>query len=407
LNQQKIKNIDDRSSFPASIFLTGGTGVLGANLLKQILSVTDATVYCLVRAESQEIATQRLHSFLKVYAPGGELNAAFAARVVAVPGEVAAPHFGMAENSWRELAAKIEVVIHAAAITNLFLTMRRIEPTNVGGTRNMIEFALATKGKYLCYVSTYTVMGDKSFDPQFVFREDQLDVGQGFSFMTYQQTKFTAENMVREAGQRGLRWNIFRPGQIFGESSTGNYPHGQANIIGLFYDIFKTVIETGIAIQSETPFDVVPVDYVAQGILLLALDTKRYFETFHLTNPDSRTYSEIINMVRRMGYAIRDVPQSDYRRMILDGRFIYQGKPYKSATLSAFKWWYKREIFDFSKGASTDASRASAALAECGVTCPRLDSKLIETYLNAGIRVGYFPKPHENLETHSEIAIST
>src|SRR5690606_29715612 len=129
------------------------------------------------------------------------------------------------------------------------------------------RFCLATKNKYLCHISTHTIMGDKTFEKGVVFKETDYDIGQGFEHMTYQQTKFIAEGLVRDAARDGLVWNIFRPGQIFGESTTGNYPQGHSSVDGLFYDIFKTVAETGVAFYSTTHFDVVPVDYVSRGII--------------------------------------------------------------------------------------------------------------------------------------------
>lgn len=372
-----------------TIFLTGATGILGAYLLKELLETTDSDVYCLVRAETEQRGKERLASLLATYDPRHTLKAEFEARVFPVLGDIALDNLGLAPAAYAALTERTDTTIHVAALTNLFANYRRIAPINLGGTRNIIEFALRTTHKYLCHVSTHTVMGDKTFEGGVVFRENDLDIGQGFDHMTYQRTKFEAEKLVHAATERGLKWNILRPGQIFGDSQSGLYPHGMANITGLFYDIFKTITETRCALASRTHFDVVPVDYVSRGTLELGLRRPTYFQTYHLTNPDTKRYSEVVQVVADLGYEIEVVSQAEYRRRLFERELSLNGVEYKSPTTSAFKWWYKREI-DFSESAVTACDFTANILALSGVTCPRVDTNLIGTYFEAGIRSGYF-----------------
>lgn len=374
-----------------NVFLTGATGVLGAHLLKEILSSTDSDVYCLVRADSAASALARLHTLMRAYDRDDSMAAEFAARVKPVLGDITSPLLDMTQAQYDELAGKIDVVLHGAAMTNLFARFSKIEPINVGGTRNLIEFALKTRQRYMCYVSSYTVMGDKTFDSTFLFRESDYDVGQGFEHMTYQQTKFIGEGLVRAAGDRGLRWKIIRPGQIFGEAATGYYPQGQTNVSGLFYDIFKTVIESGVALYSDTVYDITPVDYVSRATLHLALADKSVGSTYHLTNPHHSTYTQIIQTIADLGYPIRFVSQGEYKRLLQERQLLVAGEEYKSYTTAAFKWWFKREKFDFSASARTDAAAARAVLEPRGIRCPKIDRDLIGVYIERGIQDGYFP----------------
>ena len=386
------------------IFLTGATGVLGAHILKTLLAESNDRLFCLVRAATLEQGRDRLLSFLRTYDPEEKLKASFMARVTPVLGDVTQDRLGLSEADYHALADQVEATIHAAASTNLFLSFRRTEPINVGGTRRMIEFVLQTRSKYLCYISTYTVMGDKVFDPTFRFHEHQLDVGQGFAHMAYQQSKFIAENMLREAQSRGLQWNVMRPGQVFGETETGFYPNGQTNVSGLFLDIFKTVIETGVAFRSETHFDVCPVDFVSKAVIHLGLERADRFQTYHLLNPEPKTYTQVVNAIRNLGYPIQHVHQDEYRRLLFEGGLtaanLRSSAPdplglcpeYKSATTKGFRWWFQRDPFDFSQSAVTDCSWTYDILKAEGITCPPMDEKLIGTYVTAGVRAGYFPE---------------
>lgn len=374
-----------------NILLTGATGVLGANVLKQILKETGSSVTCLIRAESKEAGRKRLETFLRAYDPVGQLKGEFERRVHVLVGDVTGANFGLNETDYQALIDWTDVTLHVAASTNLFSPWDKIEPVNVGGTKNVISFALKTRQKYLCQVSTYTVMGDKTFDPSVRFTERDLDIGQGFKHMTYQHSKFLAEQLVREAAKDGLTWNIFRPGQIFGEAETGLYPQGQTNVSGLFYDIFKTVIETGVALQSDTHFDVVPVDYVARGIVHLGLKRDSHFETYHLTNPDIKKYHQIIQLLRDAGYRIRFVSIEEYKKMLFAGSLEYQGQKYTSGTTFAFRWWFRKEQFDFRHSAITDCSYTQSILEKAGIYCAKINSKLMGAYIKRCVDDGYLP----------------
>jgi thioester reductase-like protein len=380
-----------------NVFLTGATGVLGAHLLKELLKTTDCDVYCLVRAANPSDAMTRLHGLLRAYDPEDELADEFRARVIPVLGDVTGEKLDLSDQAYDELTEKIDLTLHGAASTNLFARYSKIEPVNVGGTRNIVEFCLKTKQKYMVYISTYTVMGDKTFDGSLVFKETDLDVGQGFEHMSYQESKFNAEKHVRAQTERGLNWKIIRPGQIFGEAATGLYPQGQTNVSGLFYDIFKTIIETGVAIYSDTYFDVTPVDYVSRGTLFLALNEPRMGGTYHLNNPNYATYTETTRVISDMGYPIEIVPQDEYKAMLFNRELRLVGgnsdEEYNSYTTKAFKWWFRKDQFDFRVSCKTDSTIAKSILEPRGIRCPKIDHKLLSVYIDRGIKHNYFPAP--------------
>lgn len=372
------------------LLLTGATGILGSRLLKLLLEETEGQVFCLVRGATPADGKTRLQTSLGHYDPKGTFDATLWDRVIPVCGDVALPHLGLSPEAYDDLATKVDAVVHVAALTDLFLNFRRIEPVNVGGTRNIVQFTLKTANRYLCHVSTHTVMGDKAFDPTLVYKETDLDVGQGFDSLSYQRSKFIGEQLVRST--EGLVWNIFRPGQIFGDSKDGAYPLGQSQITGLFYDILKTITETNYAFLSRVHFDVVPVDYVSRGILELGLRHPNRYQTYHLINPDIRRYEDVVRTVIALGYPISIIPQSEYETMLEARTILRDGQEYKSATTSAFRWWFRRGI-RFESGGVTDCAFTAKELASRGVTCPPVDTNLLGTYFTAGIAQGYFIKP--------------
>jgi len=380
-------------SFPKTVFLTGATGVLGGRILKDLLQSTSSRVYCLARGENPLRCRERVRSLLSVYGAGQALEAEFLARVVVLQGDVTQVRLGLTEGLYAELQGQTDITIHAAANTSLLVKYKRLEPINVQGTGRVIEFCLGTAQKNFSYVSTFTVMGDKTFDRHVCFRESDYDLGQGFNYMNYQHSKFRAEAMVRAARQRGLKWRIFRPGQIYGDSATGAYPHSTTQVSGLFYDLFKTAMETEVMPEAYNHYDVVPVDYVSQGIVALSAGSENFFEVYHLTNPDAKTFAEVMGILREIGYRIELLPEETYKQKLLSGDITKNGAPYTSTMLKAFRLWYFISKVSFYGSATTDCEYTRSQLEKLGVACAPINRRLIETYVHAGIREGYFPRP--------------
>lgn len=373
------------------VFVTGTTGILGSYVLKLLLEETEFPLHCLVRAQSEDDGYRRLASSLGAYDPKGLLLPRLRERVRVELGDVSQEGLGLSADATRRLQSEVDAVVHIAALTDLFLTYRRIAPVNVKGTENIVRFALGTKRKYLAHVSTHTIAGDKFYDPSLVFRESDYDIGQGFEYLSYQRSKFEAEGIVRQAKADGLVWNILRPGQIFGEAATGAYPLGHSAVTGLFYDIWKTVLESRVAYLSNVHFDVVPVDYVSQGVLELGIRSPENFQTYHLTNPHVLRYTQVIETLAETGYPIQLIPQSEYEQRIQERRLRWDGTDYKSSTTSAFRWWFKRGI-RLTEGGYTSSDFTAGLLAARGVHCPKIDRKLLGTYVDAGVAAGYFPR---------------
>jgi thioester reductase-like protein len=376
--------------FPRTVFLTGATGVLGGRILTDLLQSTTARIYCLARGDDPAHCQERVRSLLRVYDPDARLESEFLARVTVLSGDVTRERLGLTTEHFAELQGQTDLTIHAAANTSLLGKYKRLEPINVTGTARVIDFCLGTPSKRLSFVSTYTVMGDKTFDNRVCFRETDYDLGQGFAHMNYQRSKFRAEAMVRAAREQGLIWRIFRPGQIYGDSVTGAYPHAATRVTGLFYDLFKTAMDTGVMPEAYIHYDVVPVDYVSRGIIALSAGTDNFFDVYHLTNPDAKTFAQVMGLLREIGYPIELLPEPLYKQKLRSAEITKNGKAYSSAMLTAFRRWYFIAKVSFYGSAMTDCEYTRAKLEQLGVRCAPLDRRLIETYVHAGIREGYF-----------------
>ena len=169
--------------------------------------------------------------------------------------------------------------MHCAAIYDITAGEAEQRVANVEGTRAVIGLARRLDAT-LHHVSSIAVAGDFAGE----YTEDDFDVGQQLP-TPYHQTKFEAESLVRSTP--GLRYRIYRPAVVVGDSRTGEMD----KIDGPYY--FFGVLAKLAILPSLTPIllpdtgrtNIVPVDYVVDALVALMHTEDREGQTFHLTSP--------------------------------------------------------------------------------------------------------------------------
>ncbi|OCB63231.1 short chain dehydrogenase [Mycobacterium malmoense] len=243
--------------------VTGGTGFIGRRVVDRLLATRpDARVWVLVRRQS-------LGRFERLAADWGE-------RVK--PLVAALPELDLADATLAELG-RVDHVVHCAAVYDITAGEADQRATNVEGTRAVIALAQRL-GATLHHVSSIAVAGEFPGE----YTEDDFDVGQRLP-TPYHRTKFEAELLVRSAP--GLRYRIYRPAVVVGDSRTGEMD----KVDGPYY--FFGVLARLAVLPSLTPIllpdtgrtNIVPVDYVADALVALMHADGQDGRTFHLTAP--------------------------------------------------------------------------------------------------------------------------
>ncbi len=177
-----------------SAFVTGGTGFVGLNLVRQ-LKAQGWDVTALHRASSDLSLLSRFDPQLAQ----GEIT------------DAASLH--------KALPAGIDTLFHVAGNTNMWRP-RNAEQTrdNVEGTRNVVEAALARGVRRLVVTSSISAYG-----PVSGAITEQTPSLAATSTVNYERTKWQAQEIARAAVRRGLEVVIMQPGAIIGPYDIGTW----------------------------------------------------------------------------------------------------------------------------------------------------------------------------------------
>ena len=369
---------------PASIFLTGGTGFLGAFLLSGLLRHTQAQVHCLVRSREAGEGKERIKRVLSFYSLWDE---GLASRILPVPGDLSESLFDLSRERFRELAGRVDVIYHCGALVNWVYPYETLKPTNVLGTQEVLRLAGRVRAKPVHFVSTlgvFPLLGNAGSEA--VREGDPLDHG-GALFSGYTQSKWVAEKLVEIARERGLPASVYRPALVTGSGSTGAW-----NTDDFTCRVIKSWIELGIAPEVEATMNMVPADYVGEAIVHLSLQEDSLGKNFHLANPRPVTPKELAAWIRAFGYPLQKIPYRAWRTALTGPA---NGSFHPLAPL-------------FSLGASKDAPEMVQAIPEfdcqntldglsgTAISCPPVDGRTFQDYLAFFVRSGFLPRPGDD-----------
>jgi dihydroflavonol-4-reductase len=242
------------------VFVTGGTGFIGGEVVRQLRARGDEVV-CLVRNPEKGA---------KVAALGCQLAAGDLSDAAAVKA-------GM---------EGCDAVIHAAAMYEVGIPAKQhpaMWEANVAGTELVMKAALEAKIARIVYVSTVGVFGNTH---KKVVDETYEHPGQEYTSY-YEETKLEAHRIVkRMIAEQGLPAIIVQPGGVYGPGDTSQV----ADLLEQFFAGKLPLLpfpELGICMTH--------VEDIANGILL-ALDKGKLGEIYVISGP-ATTMREAIETV--------------------------------------------------------------------------------------------------------------
>jgi thioester reductase-like protein len=268
----------------AHFFITGGTGLVGTNLIPRILKAfVESTITLLVRGEDEADAEQRVSVIATQI--GKEYGIPDAhQRIDGMLGDVGLDHCGLTGDQLSEIVARTTHIIHGAATIRFDHPLDEARAINCGGTRRMLAIAhmCMDRGKLerFVYIGTSSVSGQRAGH----IYEHELEMGQKF-FNTYEHSKMESERIVRDHFNR-IPCTIFRPSIIIGDSRTGKT--SSFNVIYIPLRLLQKGLLTYVPGKPETKLDLVPIDWVDDAMVYIMQRPESVSGLYHITAGQQR-----------------------------------------------------------------------------------------------------------------------
>ena len=347
---------------PDGYFVTGGTGFIGHHLIARLLERRTGTIYLLVREQSLPRLEVRLARWK-----------AEAGRIVPVVGDVTMPRLGLRPRQIAELHGHVGHFFHVAGLYDMAATEEALDLVNVAGTKHAVAAAEGMGARHFHHVSSIAAAGRY----RGVFREDMFDEATGLDD-PYFRTKHESERVVRT--RCSIPWRIYRPSLVVGHSETGEMD----KVDGPYY-LFPILEQVAAALPAvlslpgiEGGFlNLVPVDFVAAAIDHIAHLKGRDGRTFHLVDPQPRTFGEALDCFAEAAGA----PHFSFRVSGIETaltpltRLLARNSNGLAGRLVGQAFGIPPRAFDYIGNQTVfDCQQTTAALEGSGIAVPRLES---------------------------------
>ena len=275
-----------------AIFLTGGTGYIGAHVAANLLERHDSTLNLLVRGRDPQDAANRLWQAFQLHMPFPKFYDHLQTKIRIFRGDLTSPQFGLDQDGYDRLVHTTDSVIHCAASLN-----RKSEKScmnvNLRGTLEVVQ--LARRSHYyhglqrFSSVSTVAVAGKRSHE---VVTEERSIEWDRSDYDPYARTKKFCEHMVRELLPE-VPLTIFRPSIVLGDS---RHPETTQ------FDMVRSfVFLAGLPVLPFRPhdkIDIVNVDFVADAISTLHMKANPQHDIYHLSSGnDAQSFRELTTVL--------------------------------------------------------------------------------------------------------------
>jgi nucleoside-diphosphate-sugar epimerase len=384
--------LERRAARTNRILLTGGTGFLGSHIAVALLKAGHR-VTILARASRRVSARDRVAQIL---------DECLRHRLEVAEGDILDPGWPTEALEGTEGPGPVDEIVHCASNT-AFAERKRaeIEATNVGGIKNVLDFAVQSGCYFFHHVSTAYVAGRHTG----LCREDWVESGEFTN--VYEETKARGEIMARDVCRReGIRLNVYRPSIVYGDSRTGrtlrfNALYFPVKATLFLRDIYladikerggRKAAEMGIRLTeddhvfmpirieagSEGGINVVPIDYCADAFMAIMEDCLDG-GIYHIVNSRPTRIEEIAAYAARM--------------FGLDGIETCGPEPFNLRPRNALETLYDSYL-DIYRPYMQDLRHfeilnAAPVLERHGLVCPEFDNGIFRRCMDYAVETGW------------------
>lgn len=300
---------------PTTIFLTGVTGFVGIHLLQELLDTTNADIYCLVRAQDQFHAMEKIERCFKQYKiPQKEEQKS---RIIPVIGDLALPALGLSEEIFSKLAKQTDLIYHSGSSVNFIEPYSYMKAPNVEGLREIIKLAGAERTKCLALLSTISVYSwGHVFTGKTVMLESD-DIEQNLMSVSkdigYVRSKWVMEAVADLAAKEGLPLITYRLGYAMCHSETG---------ASASYQWWSGLVKNCIEFKSypaltELREGLITVDYMTKSMAHITKNKDAIGKKFNLiARPETNlTLEGFFGLMKKYyPFTLKDLPYKEWRK---------------------------------------------------------------------------------------------
>lgn len=223
------------------VFVTGATGFLGNEILRQLLQSTrESRIIAHVRAETIKTGLSRVRSAAE---RRGWWTSAMEGRLEVWLGDLSKSKLGLSDDRWNSLfKGRHDVaIIHNGAVVDWVQSYSSLQQTNVQSTFELLSGLISSeKAIHLTYVS------GGYLSP--VQETEDILVQKLSDWPRYDQTKFICEALIKQYNQHMKKGDarIVKPGYIVGTQDNGESPRGDT-----FWRLLKSCARIGFYSESD------------------------------------------------------------------------------------------------------------------------------------------------------------
>ncbi|OCA80648.1 thioester reductase [Chryseobacterium contaminans] len=365
---------------PSAIFLTGVTGFVGIHLLQELLDTTEADIYCLVRAQDEFHAKEKIDRCYKQFAISQKEQQKV--RIIPVLGDLAQPLLGLSDKTFKMLAEKADLIYHSGSSVNFIEPYSYMKAPNVEGLREIIKLAGAERTKCLALLSTISVYSwGHIFTGKTVMLESD-DIAQNLMSVSkdigYVRSKWVMEAVADLAAKEGLPLITYRLGYAMCHSETG---------ASAPYQWWSGLVKNCVEFQSypaltELREGLITVDYMTQTMAYITKNKDAVGKKFNLiARPETNlTLEDFFGLMKKYyPLKLKSLPYKEWRKQWEDDSknrlypltSLFRDNMHEG--LSTVELYQNTYIWD--------CSNVIQFLEGSGIKEPVFDKKILDAYL--------------------------
>ncbi|SED51539.1 non-ribosomal peptide synthetase [Pseudomonas migulae] len=289
------------------VIVTGANSFVGVHIVEALLAWGASEVACLVRDGGGQSAAERFAHALRE----NRLEHLDLSRVRVYAADITQPSLGLAVEVYERLDREFGALVHNAANVNHVLDYESLARDNVEPIFECLRLCEGRSKKIFNFVSTLSASSTISDDGR-VLELPAAHTPPIYIKNGYNLSKWVGERILERARERGVRVNVYRPGNISFNSLTGVcQPHKNRLMLML-----KGSIQLGQVPEFALNFDLMPVDFLARFIAFHASRYSAEKAVFNLHNPEPLSWDDYVASFREAGRTFSMVSVADWQQQL-------------------------------------------------------------------------------------------